>query len=217
MYMKQHFPTWRMSILCLYVLTSARAAGPVSVPLPPPDTHGGKTLMTALKERASTKAYVEDSVSAETLSNLLWAAFGVNRPESGKRTAATAFNCRNIDIYVVFQEGTYVYDAVKHRLEGVSDRDLRSLAASQEGVRAAAVQLVYVADNEKIDDRFEAKKSFYAAFHAGSISQNVYLYCAASGLGSVVRDGVDRIALKQALGLRAHQHIVIAQTVGIAK
>lgn len=206
--------TW---ILCgLATLLNCGIAGerPAGLDLPAPDTRGGKPLMTALKERCSTKAYQAKPLAPEALSNLLWAAFGINRPETGKRTAATAFNCQNIDIYVVLPEGSYRYRAESHRLAAVSNKDLRPLAASQAYARQAAVQLVYVADDSKIDDRFGGQKSMYAAFHAGSISQNVYLFCASAGLGSVVRDGVDRAALKKALALGDDQHIVMAQTVG---
>jgi SagB-type dehydrogenase family enzyme len=204
-------------ILCgLVCLLNSGAAGdrPADLELPAPETRGGIPLMTALGERCSTKAYQAKPLAPETLSNLLWAAFGINRPDTGKRTAATAFNCQNIDIYVVLPAKTYRYHAAAHRLEVASTEDLRPLAASQAYARPAAVQLLYVADDDKIDDRFGGKKSFYAAFHAGSISQNVYLFCASAGLGSVVRDGVDREALKKALALGDNQHIVMAQTVG---
>lgn len=199
----------------LLILSTALAQSPTgSITLSPPDTRGGKPLMATLKDRASTKAFADQALTADQLSNLLWAAFGVNRPDSGKRTAATAFNCQNIDIYVVSKEGAYRYDATAHRLEAVSGKDLRSLAATQDYARRAALQLVYVADDKKIARGSEEKKALYAAFHTGSISQNVYLFCASTGLGSVVRDGVDRTVLKTALALQEHQHIVMAQTVG---
>ncbi len=197
------------------MLSTALAQSPTgSIKLSPPDMRGGKPLMATLKDRASTKTYADQALTPELLSNLLWAAFGVNRPDSGKRTAATAFDCQNIDIYVVSKEGATRYDAKAHRLETVSGKDLRSLAATQDYARVAALQLVYVADDTKMARGSVEKKALYAAFHAGSISQNVYLFCASAGLGSVVRDGVDRAALKTALALQEHQHIVMAQTVG---
>lgn len=98
----------------------------------------------------------------------------------------------------------------------VVNRDVRSLAATQQYAKAAPINLVYVSDYGKMADRFKDKKPIYAAFHAGSISQNVYLYCASAGLGAVVRDSVDRDSLKEALNLRDDQVIVMAQSVGYA-
>ena len=186
------------------------------IALPPPDTSNGMPLMNALKNRRSTKEFATQTLPQEQLSNLLWAAFGINRPESGKRTAATAVNCQDIDIYVVFTDAAYVYDAQEHCLIPVVDRDVRSLAATQEYAQAASIQLVYASDYSKMADFPGDKKSIYAAFHAGSISQNVYLYCASAGLGAVVRDSVDRAGLKDVLNLREDQVIVMAQSVGYA-
>jgi len=171
-------------------------------------------LMEALKNRMSTKTFTEQPILKDQISNLLWAAFGVNRPESGKRTAATAVNCQDIEIYVVFEKAAYVYQAKDHRLSPVVNRDVRSLAATQQYAKAAPINLVYVSDYGKMADRFKDKKPIYAAFHAGSISQNVYLYCASASLGAVVRDSVDRDSLKDALNLRDDQVIVMAQSVG---
>lgn len=208
----------RYAMTCLWgllILSTALAQSPTgSIKLSPPDMRGGRPLMATLKDRASTKTFADPSLAPDLLSNLLWAAFGVNRPDSGKRTAATAFNCQNIDIYVVSKEGAYRYDAKAHRLETVSVKDLRALAATQDYARVAALQLVYVADDKKVASGPPEKKAIYAAFHTGSISQNVYLFCASAGLGSVVRDGVDRSALRTALALHEHQHVVMAQTVG---
>ena len=127
---------------------------------------------------------------------------------------ATAVNCQDIDIYVVMAEGVYVYQAQGHSLMPVLAQDVRAMAATQGYAEKAPVNLVYVSDYAKMDDRFGDKKPIYSAFHAGSISQNVYLYCASTGLGAVVRDGVNRKALHQALKLRDKQVIVMAQTVG---
>jgi len=173
-------------------------------------------LMQALSNRMSTKTFSKRAIPRDQISNLLWAAFGINRPESGKRTAATAVDCQDIDIYVVLDNATYVYQAKEHRLLPVVNRDLQSLAATQEYAKAAPISLVYVSDYGKMAESFKDKKPIYAAFHAGSISQNVYLYCASAGLGAVVRDGVDRNGLKDALRLREDQIIVMAQSVGYA-
>ena len=184
--------------------------------LPPPETKGGMPLMQALNNRMSTKEFTPKSIPQDKISNLLWAAFGVNRPESGKRTAATAVNCQDIHVYVVFEKAAYVYEAKEHCLIPVVNRDVRALAATQEYAKAAPINLVYVSDYSKMADSFKDKKPIYAAFHAGSISQNVYLYCASAGLGAVVRDSVDRAGLKQVLNLSEDQVIVMAQSVGYA-
>lgn len=203
--------------LVTYLVASLNGSEPFDpIHLPSPDTSGGMPLMQALKNRMSTKTFTERAIPQDQISNLLWAAFGINRPESGKRTAATAVNCQDIDIYVVFEKGAFVYQAREHRLIPVVNRDVRSLAATQQYAKAAPINLVYVSDYSKMANRFKDKKLIYAAFHAGSISQNVYLYCASAGLGAVVRDSVDRDGLKEALNLREDQVIVMAQSVGFA-
>jgi SagB-type dehydrogenase family enzyme len=172
--------------------------------------------MQALNDRMSTKGFITKALPPGQISNLLWAAFGINRTDSGKRTVATAVNCQDIDVYVVFEKAAYVYEAKEHRLIPVVNRDIRSLAATQEYARAAPINLVYVSDYGRMPDDFEDKKPIYAAFHAGSISQNVYLYCASTGLGAVVRDSVDRAGLRDVLKLSEDQAIVMAQSVGYA-
>jgi SagB-type dehydrogenase family enzyme len=211
------------STMILFVILAACHAGASRgaeslgiIHLPPPETNVGLPLMQALSRRTSTKEFDEKIVSREHLSNLLWAAFGINRPDSGKRTAATAVNCQDIQIYVVLPTAAYVYDAQGHCLNPVVARDVRSLAATQTYAQVAAIQLVYVSDYSKMADSFKDKKPIYAAFHAGAISQNVYLYCASAGLATVVRDGVDREGLKDALKLNEHQVVVMAQSVGYA-
>ncbi|MBC8218216.1 MAG: SagB/ThcOx family dehydrogenase [Planctomycetes bacterium] len=185
-----------------------------SIQLVPPDTNSGIPLMKALNHRMSTKAFAAKTIPLEKLSNLLWAAFGINRKDSGNRTVATAMNCQDTDIYVVLKKGVYVYKAKEHTLVPVLDQDVRSLAATQEYAQVAPINLIYVSDYAKIADRFQAKKPSYAAFHAGAISQNVYLYCAFEGLGTVVRDSVDRTKLRDVLKLRKDQVIVMGQSVG---
>ena len=172
--------------------------------------------MQALANRTSTKEFTNRSVPLEQISNLLWAAFGINRPESGKRTAASAGNSQDIEVYLVLQKAVYVYQANEHSLIPVVNQDVRSLAATQDYARLAPINLVYVSDFSKMPEQFKAKKPVYAAFHAGSISQNVYLYCASAGLGAVVRDSIDRAGLRTTLNLREEQMIVMAQSVGHA-
>ena len=213
--MKATSSTIIFSLLVTSLVGPLDAAEPLElIQLPPPQTSGGMPLMQALNNRMSTKQFAEQEIPLEQISNLLWAAFGINRPQSGKRTAATAVNCQDIDVYVVLENAAYVYQAKSHRLIPVVNRDVRSFAATQEYAEAAPVNLVYVSDYSRMPDRFLDKKPIYAAFHAGSISQNVYLYCASAGLGAVVRDSVDRANLREVLILRETQEIVMAQSVG---
>ncbi len=182
--------------------------------LPAPQTDGGRPLMQALKERKSTREFSAEKLPAQVLANLLWAGFGVNRPD-GRRTAPSAMNWQEISIYVVTADGTYSYDAAKNRLEPVAKEDLRSLAGTQSYVATAPVNLVYVADMTKAGDT-EGKEVLTGA-DTGFIAQNVYLYCASEGLATVVRASVDREALGKALKLKATQKIILAQSVGYPK
>jgi SagB-type dehydrogenase family enzyme len=185
------------------------------VVLPAPQTDGGRPLMQALKERKSTREFSGEKLPAQVLANLLWAGFGVNRPD-GRRTAPSAMNWQEIEIYVVTADGAFVYDASKNRLEPVAKEDLRNLAGTQPFVATAPVNLVYVADLTKVTGDAGEKELFTGA-DTGFIAQNVYLYCASEGLATVVRASVDREALGKALKLKATQKIVLAQTVGYPK
>jgi SagB-type dehydrogenase family enzyme len=171
-------------------------------------------LMNALSARKTSRAFLPDALPVQTLSDLLWAAFGVNRPESGKRTAPSAVNWQDTEIYVVMESGVFLYDASSHELDPVRAGDLRALTGTQPFVRDAPVTLVLVSDLSRIAAESQEQKDFYSAIDAGFISQNVYLYCASEGLATGVRALIDRPALKEALGLREDQRIIVAQSVG---
>jgi len=185
--------------------------------LPAPQTSGGKPLMQALKERHSTREFSPRVLPAQLLSDLLWAASGVNRPESGKRTAPSARDWREIDVYVVTADGAYVYDPDTQLLRRVLARDVRALTGLQDFVASAPLNLVYVANLNRMTDASPDDRDRYAAADAAFMAQNVYLYCASAGLGAVVRGLVNRAALASALGLDGHQQIMFAQTVGYPK
>ena len=193
------------------------AQEPKPIELPQPQTEGGKPLMQALKARHTTREFKPNPLAAQVLSNLLWAAFGINRPDSGKRTAPSARNWLEIDIYVAMAEGTYVYDAKTHRLNPVLSGDIRAATGAQDFVKDAPVNLVYVADLAKTGDASAEGQNLYTAVDTGFISQNVYLFCASEGLATVVRGTVDRPALAKLLKLRTDQKIIVAQTVGYPK
>jgi SagB-type dehydrogenase family enzyme len=188
-----------------------------AIQLPAPQMTGGKPLMEALKARCTTREFSGEALPPQELSNLLWAACGINRPEKGLRTAPTARNMQEIDVYVALAEGLYLYDARENALKPVIEQDLREATGKQPFVKVAPVNLVFVADYAKMGDGPKEIKDFYSATDTGYISQNVYLYCASAGLGTVVRGMVDRDALAKAMNLRADQKIILAQTVGYPK
>lgn len=183
------------------------------LPLPKPRTHGGKPLLEALQERRSLRAFRPDPLPPEMLGNLLWAAFGVNRPD-GHRTAPSAMNHQEIDVYVATAEGVYVYDGRSHALRRIHGRDVRAATGRQDFVARAPVNLVLVADWSRMSRVPEEKKPVWSAVSAGAIVQNVYLFCASEGLATVVRGTFDEAGLARALELRPGQKIVVAQTVG---
>jgi len=206
---------WRvMGVLMMSVMASALAQDIGTIDLPPPDTAGGVPLMQALKARHSTREFARKPLPLKVLSNLLWAADGVNRPDTGARTAPSAHDWREIDVYVTMADGAYRYDAPTHTLVPVAAGDIRHLAGVQDFVANAPVNLVYVADLERMSGAGAEDKAFYSAADAGFVAENVYLYCASAGLAVVVRGLIDREALGAALGLGHHQRIILAQSVG---
>ena len=195
--------------------TSAEKLEPVT--LVKPQTSGGKPLLEALAKRKSTRAFDARKLPVQTLSNLLWAADGINRPDSGKRTAPSAVNWQGIGIYVATAEGLYLHDAKANRLDPVLAKDIRANAGEQPFVKTAPVVLIYVADYAKMGDSPQDKKDFYSATDTGFISQNVYLYCASEGLATVVLGWVDKPALAKTMKLRDDQKIILTQPVGYPK
>ena len=198
--------------LLFYAGASAREFGRID--LPAPDAEGGLPLMQALKLRHTSRSFDTRELPPQVLSDLLWAAAGINRPGSGKRTAPTARNWQEIDIYAAMEEGLYIYDPVEHALLPVLAGDFRALTGTQDFVALAPVNLVYVADYDRMGKAPEDIKKAYSWADTGFIAQNVYLYCASAGLASVVRGLVDREALEKAMELPGHRHVVFGHTVG---
>lgn len=197
---------------------SSPTALPQAKPTAVPAKAGTAALMEALKNRKSASAFQTQPLPKEKLLELLWAAWGINRPDSGKRTAPSAMNTQEIDIYVLLAEGAYVYDAKGNQLVQVLDQDLRSKVASRGDLQDAPAHLVFVADYAKFRAGSQAEKELWSAAHTGFIGQNVYLYCAAEGLAArFYAGGIDRAALKASLRLREDQAVVFAQAVGYAK
>jgi nitroreductase len=203
-----------VALLLVFLAAPPLAAAQESIKLPPPRTEGGKPLIEALWLRGSTRDFAKQPLPQAVLGELLWAAFGVNRPRDGKRTAPSAHNRQEVDVYVVTADGAFRYDAPGQTLIPVAKGDLRALTGRQTFPATAPLNLVYVLDLGRVkgvprDAAIEA-----AAVSVGAIAENVYLYCAAEGLGAVVRGWIERPPLARALVLRADQYILLAQSVG---
>jgi SagB-type dehydrogenase family enzyme len=185
-----------------------------NIKLPAPDLNGGTTLMQALNERSSHREFSAKELAMDHLSGLLWAACGINRAESGKRTAPSAHNWQDVQVYVFMNSGIYLYNEKNHELELVLEGNHHAAAGLQDFVPTAPVNLVYVADYAKMEGADTSRRDFYGGINTGFISQNVYLYCASQQLNTVVRAMVDRDALYKLMKLRPEQHVVVAQCVG---
>jgi len=184
--------------------------------LPEPQTEGGKPLMQVLMDRKTSRQFSEKDLPLQVLSNLLWAAWGINRPESGKRTAPSAMNNQEIDIYLSTAKGLYLYNAQDNTLESVMAEDIRAVTGGQPFVKDAPVNLIFVADFSRMGGGSEEQKIFYSAADAGFISQNIYLFCASEGLATVVRGWLDKKTLEKKMGLPDHKKVILTQTVGYA-
>ena len=198
----KRLPKLLLSLLVVRCLCSAAFAFAddlKSIQLPPPQTEIGKPLMQVLKQRQSSRSFASKPLPPQELSNLLWAADGINRPDSGKRTAPSAVNW---------------HEAKTHTLAPVVGKDLREATGKQSFVKDAPLNLVYVVDLARMKDASEDDKRLYSGADVGFIAQNVYLYCASQGLAVVVRGSIDRTVLSQSMKLRPEQRIILAQTVG---
>ena len=211
---KKSFLTIAVVLIIISFMTVSWAAELSAIKLPPPNLNSGKSLMQSLQARKSSRDFSTKKIPVQILSNLLWAACGINRPESGKRTAPSAVNWQEIDIYVAMAEGLYLYSAKEHILKPVLNRDIRALTGKQSFVKEVPVNLIYVADFSKISKADIEEKNLYSAADTGFISQNVYLYCASEGLATVIRGMIDKDALSKAMNLTDNQKIILAQTVG---
>lgn len=186
------------------------------IQLSQPQFNRGKLLMEALKERQTNRSFSSKELPLDVLSNLLWAADGINRPEAGKRTAPSAVNWQEIDIYVAMKKGLYLYNYKSNILEPVLAQDIREFTGKQDFTKDAPVNLIYVADFSRMSGD-ENKDKFYSAVDTGFISQNVYLFCASEGLATVVLGMVDKPALAKIMGLKDKQNIILTQPVGYKK
>ena len=211
---KKPFLTGTVVLIMVSFIAASWAAELLPVKLPPPNLNSGKSLMQSLQARKSSRDFSKKKLPVEVLSNLLWAACGINRQESGKRTAPSAVNWQEIDVYVAMTDGLYLYHAKDHVLKPIIKQDIRALTGKQKFVKDAPVNLIYDADYSRMKHGNAEERNSYAAADAAFISQNVYLYCASEGLATVVRGSIDRDALAKVMQLRDNQKIIFSQTVG---
>ena len=184
------------------------------IDLPSATTTGGLPIMEALSRRRSEREFLPDPLPYQTLSNLMWAAFGINRRKSKSRTAPSAINCQEIDVYVAMPRGAYCYEPHSHSLQLVAAEDLRPATGHQASVGQAPLDLLYIADHTRMKLVPKFRRESYASASAGAIAQNVYLFCASDGLSTVLRAWIPEKVLSSALGLRANQQVLFAQSVG---
>jgi nitroreductase len=179
-----------------------------------PREGSGNPAIELLWKRQSSREFSPEPLPVSVLSNLLWAGFGINRP-GGMRTAPSAMNWQDMDIYVILSDGLYLYEAKANQLKLLRAEDLRALAGTQDYVKEAPVNLVYVSDYAKMESNMpDEAKTLLSGAHTGAIVENIYLYCASEGLATAVRGLVDRPALSTSMQLRPDQKIILAQSVG---
>ena len=187
------------------------------IQLPDPITTGGMPLMDVLKTRKSSREYSEQKIDNQTLSNLLWATFGYSRLDEKKRTAPTARNKQEFEIYCAMEDGLFLWNPERNVLTLILKDDIRATTGGQDFVAKAPLNLIFVCNNDKLDSPLDDRQRKYVYVDTGYLSENVYLYCASAGLATVVRGHFDDATLTKAMQLPDNQWIVITQTVGYPK
>ena len=195
------------------VSPSLAATSPAIKELPPPRSEGGKPLIQTLKLRRSIREYSDQPLPVQVLSDLLWAAFGINRP-NGDRTVPYWRHIMVIDVYAAMADGVWLYEPKRHALLPHSSKDIRAQTGLQDFVATAPLNLVYVAHGERMQDISANERRLYASVDTGFIGQNVYLFCASEGLATVFRGAVDYKTLDRTMQLGTDQFVTFAQTVG---
>ncbi len=193
-----------------------------TIALPEPVRKGGLTVMEALSLRASVREWSDRELTPQEISELLWSANGINRPEIKKRTAASALNAQDVDLYVFLKEGVYRYEPVRHALEPVAAGDHRK-EIPPAGPRPAAdgkvpplppVHLLLISDLSRFSAGTPEQRREWAALDAGIVSQNIALFCAARGLGTRPRASIDKERMKSLLRLKETQVAFLEHPVG---
>jgi SagB-type dehydrogenase family enzyme len=196
----------------LFSLLSVKAQVIETIPLPPAQTTGGMPLMEAFQLRKSQRSFSSKELTTQQISNLLWAAYGINRPD-GFRTVPAAKNWFEYDIYLLKSDGWFLFDVRKHALLKMGKEDLRIYGGTQDFVKAAPVILVYVADFDRMTGATDDQRKFFSAVDLGYISQNVYLWCASEGLATIILGQVDKPKVHEVLKLKQNQQVILSQPV----
>jgi nitroreductase len=204
-------------LMLALIISSTGCAQNTEIQLPDPITTGGMPLMDVLKNRKSSREFSEQKIDNQTLSNLLWAAFGYNRLEEKRRTAPSSRNRQEIEIFCAMENGLYLWNADRNVLTLITKEDIRATTGQQDFVASAPLNLIFVCDNTRFDGAFDEAHRKSAVLETVFISENVYLYCASVGLATVVRGLFDGDALAKTMQLPDSRWIVIAQTVGYPK
>ncbi len=205
----------KKTLLTLCAAALAATAFAQDIKLPAPDKTGGKSIMQCLAERKTGRSFQPSAkLTEKQLSNLLYAACGYNRPE--KRTIPTARNFQDLQLYVALPSGTYLYDAKANVLKMAVPGDHRDVFGKQKSMfRSASAVLIYVSDFSKM--RGADNPAVYAAAHAGSAYQDVYLVCASENLATVVCGAIDREKIASFLKLKRNVKVQFTQPVGVPK
>lgn len=201
-------------VLAISFLLIACTVNAQHIKLPKPVMDGGKPLMETLADRKSNRDFSDKELSLQQLSDMLWAANGISRPD-GRKTAPSARNMQEIDIYVFMPKGIYFYDAKENQLTLKKEGDFRKDAAMQPNMQEAPVLLIFVANYDKMGDMDNDTKMFYGALDCGNVSQNVYLYCSSENLSTVAIGSIHRDAIQKLLDINGRA--ILGQPVGIAK
>lgn len=201
-----------ISFLVLLSWTICSAQVIETITLPSAQKTGGVSVMEAFQLRKSQRSFSSKELTTQQLSNLLWAAYGINRPE-GLRTVPAAKEWYEYDIYVIKSDGWYLYEPKKHFLLKMGNEDLRVYGGTQDFVKAAPVILVYVADFDRMTNTTDELRKFFSAVDVGYISQNVYLYCASEGLATIILGQVDKVKVREVLKLKTNQQVILSQPV----
>lgn len=207
-------------LFALFISVCIAANGQEVIKLNQPNKDRGFSVMKALENRQSTGEFADSELSIEDLSDLLWAANGINRPEIGKKTAPSAQNSQEIDIYVCLKNGAYVYDAQKHVLNLVTTNDLRMMAERKKGAVAAPCLILLVAETSRFKTNSYNTKEHVESMSkvdAGIVSQNISIFCAGVGIGTKPRAQMDHAGLKEALKLKDTQILILNHPVGYKK
>ena len=202
----------KKTAITIFAALFATAIMAQDIDLPSPRRTGGMPLMEALARRRSSREFDGRALPRQTLSDLLWAAWGYNRPD--KRTAPSSRDKQEIELYVAMQDGLYLYDAEDNRLLMVSDEDLRAMTGTQPFVAKAPLNIIYVCRKQMITDKTPDELIAATYANTGFIAQNVYLFCASESLATVVRAMVDREKLAEAMHLPDHSMVTLVQSVG---